>query len=230
MERSDNPFLPPASDTHVTHKRRRFEISPLRALENHLSILFNMTLTVFASIGVMMLGQYASSHGYRPVYHLSMMATIPLGIAVYLVPVHTWGCARCCESALGRWSGRLSVVLIPLVVFLDTPFRTALLPILVAVAIAAFAVMLTTIALQVEARRTAMLAVCSGMLAIGLAGMMTQMPANFLNGTTSRGLHGGLVLVNFVVVYLLRREFRQAMWAQRYDRSSRLTEKTDPSD
>ncbi|MCR9200340.1 MAG: hypothetical protein NXI04_17025 [Planctomycetaceae bacterium] len=217
MESQDNPFLPPTNSEIPSQQRRQIQVNPLRSLENSLSGMATLVLSAAGLVGLLVLGFRAQSY-FLPLYHLSLLTTIPLAWVVFMLPFYAWTCAKCCQSLPGRWAGRFSVLAIPLLIpvlqFLPS-FRTDhLLMVLLPLVVGCFSVMLTDIADQLGSEGSKLAGGFSAVLCVLAAAFAAARPHFAPPESVLLLLTGIFVLANVVIIFRLRAYARRAHKAQ----------------
>lgn len=222
---SENPFAAPKSGVSADRSRdidvrRKYQMDPIVLLDNHLSVVANMSITTFLMACVMALGIVARDNGYRSLYHLSFMATVPIAWSVLMIPVNIWGCARHCGSLPGKFCGILSLLLIPgfavHAVATNASGRVAfeVSSILLLISIAAFSGLMTSIANQLKLQRTQVVAVALSAAAILAALWMTRIKNNTDQLFALRLSLAILVISNLFLVIVIRSRCRRAKIAR----------------
>ena len=216
MESSNNPFLPPTNSEIPERPRRHFQVDPLRSLENSLGSMATFSLAAFGLICLLVAG-FRAQTVFVQLYHISLLACIPLGWVIFMLPVHVWNCSRCCTTALGRWSGRFSVLAIPLATAATLPAPSPapqfVVPMILPLVVAGFSAMLIDIAAQLGSERSKIAAGGIIILSAALAGIISQRLFTEELRPAMVAL-GVLVVANTVIVFRLRSLSRRAHRAQ----------------
>lgn len=217
MESQDNPFSPPVNSEVPTRERRRFAVNPLRSLENSLSGMANLVLSAVALVSLLLLGFRAQSY-FLPLYHISLLMTIPLAWLVFMLPFHAWTCAKCCQSLLGRCAGRFSVLAIPLLIpvlgFLPSFATADLVMVLLPLVVGSFSVMLTDIANQLGSEGSKLAGGFSAVLCLLAAAFAAARPPSASPESVFLMVTGLFVVANTVIIFRLRVYARRAHKAQ----------------
>lgn len=216
MESQNNPFLPPSHSEIPTRERRRFEVNPLRSLENSLGAMATFSLAAFGLICLLVLGFWARAV-FVQLYHISLLACIPLGWVAFMLPVHVWNCAGCCTTAPGRWAGRFSVLAIPVATAVTlmgpAPAPQFVMPLILPLVVAGFSGMLIDIAARLDSEKSKIAAGGIIFLAAALAGIISQRQFTQELRPAMVAL-GVLVVANTVIVFRLRFLSRRAHRAE----------------